>query len=137
MLILFFRFVCFIHDPFFLNDSDCTTFTFCMYSIFIYVPFSKFLGTDILVTLICILGQDNPDVQHPFLVYLHLPTLKYLHCYIPGICQLHMEEAFVLHIRHILPSLRAAPLRMFLFSFFFLDFSAVSKRHSLPSKGMQ
>lgn len=35
---------------------------FCMYSIFIYVPFSKFLGTDILVTPICVLGQDNPDV---------------------------------------------------------------------------
>ena len=91
------------------SDSDCTAFTFCMYSIFIYVPFSKFLGTDILVTPICVLEQDNPDVQHPFLAYLHLPTLKYLHCYIPGICQLHMEEAFVLHIRHILPSLRAAP----------------------------
>ena len=28
-----------------------------------------------------------------------------------------IEEAFVLHIRHILPSLRAAPLRMFLFSY--------------------
>ena len=44
------------------SDSDCTAFTFCMYSIFIYVPFSKFLGTDILVTPICVLEQDNPDV---------------------------------------------------------------------------
>ena len=26
------------------------------------VPFSKFLGTDILVTPICVLEQDNPDV---------------------------------------------------------------------------
>ena len=27
---------------------------FCMYSIFIYVPFSKYLGTDILATPICV-----------------------------------------------------------------------------------
>lgn len=44
------------------SDSDCTTFTFLYVFYFQYVPFSKFLGTDILVTPICVLGQDNPDV---------------------------------------------------------------------------
>src|SRR5699024_6933509 len=82
-----------------------------------YILFSKYLGTNILVTLICVLGQDNPYVHRPFLAYLHLPTST---CHIHDIrdtCRLHMEEAFALHIEYILPSHHAVFLRMFLFSY--------------------
>lgn len=45
------------------SDSDCSAFTFLyVFDFHMYILFSKFLGTDILVTPICVLEQDNPDV---------------------------------------------------------------------------
>ena len=99
-------------------DSDCSAFTFLyVFDFHMYILFSKYLGTDILVTLICVLGQDNPDVHRPFLAYLRLPTSTCHIHNIRGTCQLHMEEAFALHIEYILPSHHAVFLRMFLFSY--------------------
>ena len=67
--------------------------------------------------MIFFLYSTRSCIGNVFPASLRRPTLKCHFLHIPDIYLPHTEEAFAPHIRHILPSLRATPLRMFLFSY--------------------